>query len=154
MGDFTYFDFIHCTFCRLWKGSFNYFLTESFKCFSGKYQNNPWNIHFTDKLSVLLPFYYSILSLAVKLVVSEIRFERPSISDSDMFSKDKWMHGNAKFKTAPIIDVTKENVSSVGALVRGAIIGADFIAIDCVRVQADLPFLQKRHLSHLFNFTC
>ena len=50
-----------------------------------------------------------------------------------MFSKDKTMYGNAKFKTVPIIDVTKENVSSVGAVVRGAIIGADFIAIDCVR---------------------
>ena len=47
------------------------------------------------------------------------------------------MYGNAKFKTVPIIDVTKENVSSVGAVVRGAIIGADFIAIDCVRT-ADL----------------
>ena len=65
------------------------------------------------------------------------------MSVSDMFSKDKTMYGNAKFKTAPIIDVTKENVSSVGALVRGAIIGADFIAIDCVRVQADFRFFQN-----------
>jgi hypothetical protein len=42
------------------------------------------------------------------------------------------MKGSAKFKTVPIIDVTKENVEVVGPAVRGAIIGADFIAIDCV----------------------
>ena len=76
------------------------------------------------------------------------------MSVSDMFSKDKTMYGNAKFKTAPIIDVTKENVSSVGALVRGAIIGADFIAIDCVRVQADFRFISKCHFSRLFSFLC
>ena len=40
---------------------------------------------------------------------------------------------NAKFDSVPIIEVTKENVSIVGPLIRGAIIGADFIAIDCVR---------------------
>ena len=51
-----------------------------------------------------------------------------------IFAKDKDMYGNAKFKTVPIIDVTRENVASVGAVVRGAIIGADFIAIDCVRI--------------------
>ena len=39
---------------------------------------------------------------------------------------------NAKFDSVPIIEVTKENVSIVGPLIRGAIIGADFIAIDCV----------------------
>ena len=42
------------------------------------------------------------------------------------------MPGSAKFKSVPIIDVTKENVAAMGPLVRGAIIGADFIAIDCV----------------------
>ena len=42
------------------------------------------------------------------------------------------MTGSAKFKSVPIIDVTKENVAAMGPLVRGAIIGADFIAIDCV----------------------
>ena len=42
------------------------------------------------------------------------------------------MTGSAKFKSVPIIDVTKENVAVMGPLVRGAIIGADFIAIDCV----------------------
>ena len=42
------------------------------------------------------------------------------------------MNGSAKFKSVPIIDVTKENVAAVGPLIRGAIIGADFIAIDCV----------------------
>jgi len=41
------------------------------------------------------------------------------------------MTGSAKFKSVPIIDVTKENVAAMGPLVRGAIIGADFIAIDC-----------------------
>ena len=40
---------------------------------------------------------------------------------------------NAKFDTVPIIEVTKENVAVVGPVIRGAIIGADFIAIDCVR---------------------
>ena len=42
------------------------------------------------------------------------------------------MAGSAKFKFVPIIDVTKENVAVVRPIVRGAIIGADFIAIDCV----------------------
>ena len=42
------------------------------------------------------------------------------------------MYGTAKFQSVPIIDVTKENVSSVAPVVRGAIIGSDFIAIDCV----------------------
>ena len=39
---------------------------------------------------------------------------------------------NAKFDSVPIIEVTKENVAIVGPVIRGAIIGADFIAIDCV----------------------
>ena len=55
------------------------------------------------------------------------------------------MYGNAKFKTVPIIDVTKENVSSVGPVVRGAIIGADFIAIDCVRT-ADFKIVWKTEI--------
>jgi len=41
------------------------------------------------------------------------------------------MSGSAKFKTVPIIDVTKENVAVVGPMMRGGIIGSDFIAIDC-----------------------
>ena len=40
---------------------------------------------------------------------------------------------NAKFDSVPIIEVTKENVAVIGPVIRGAIIGADFIAIDCVR---------------------
>lgn len=43
------------------------------------------------------------------------------------------MYGSAKFKSVPIIDVTKENIADVAPVIRGAIIGADFIAIDCVR---------------------
>ena len=42
------------------------------------------------------------------------------------------MNGSAKFKSVPIIDISKENVATVAPVVRGAIIGADFIAIDCV----------------------
>ena len=44
------------------------------------------------------------------------------------------MYGTANFKSVPIIDVTKENVATVGSVVRGAIIGSDFIAIDCVSI--------------------
>ena len=44
------------------------------------------------------------------------------------------MNGSAKFKSVPIIDVTKENVAVVKPLIRGGIIGADFIAIDCVSI--------------------
>ena len=43
----------------------------------------------------------------------------------------KW-NNTAKFMNVPIIDVTKENVIALGPVVRGAIIGADYIAIDCV----------------------
>ena len=55
------------------------------------------------------------------------------------------MTGSAKFKSVPIIDVTKENVAAMGPLVRGAIIGADFIAIDCVR-NYFLPLLTANRL--------
>jgi len=41
------------------------------------------------------------------------------------------MSGSAHFKSVPIIDVTKENVAIVGPMMRGGIIGSDFIAIDC-----------------------
>ena len=44
------------------------------------------------------------------------------------------MSGSAHFKSVPIIDVTKENVAIVGPMMRGGIIGSDFIAIDCVRI--------------------
>jgi len=40
-------------------------------------------------------------------------------------------NGSAKFKSVPIIDVTRENVAVLGPMVRGGIIGSDFIAIDC-----------------------
>ena len=43
----------------------------------------------------------------------------------------KW-NNTAKFVNVPIIDVTKQNVVALGPVVRGAIIGADYIAIDCV----------------------
>ena len=43
-------------------------------------------------------------------------------------------NGSAKFKSVPIIDVTRENVAVVGPMVRGGIIGSDFIAIDCVSI--------------------
>ena len=42
------------------------------------------------------------------------------------------LNGSAKFKSVPVIDVNKENVDIVGPMVRGAIIGADFVAVDCV----------------------
>ena len=42
------------------------------------------------------------------------------------------MSGSATFNSVPIIDVTKENVAVLGPVVRGAIIGADYIAVDCV----------------------
>ena len=51
------------------------------------------------------------------------------------------MYGSANFKSVPIIDVTKENVATVGSVVRGAIIGSDFIAIDCVSIQEKLTKL-------------
>lgn len=56
------------------------------------------------------------------------------------------MYGSAKFKSVPIIDVTKENIAEVAPVIRGAIIGADFIAIDCVRqlqLKKNQPFIIK-----------
>ena len=44
------------------------------------------------------------------------------------------LNGSAKFKSVPIIDVTKENVAVLGPMVRGGVIGSDFIAIDCVSI--------------------
>ena len=44
----------------------------------------------------------------------------------------KRLSNTAKFVSVPIIDVTKKNVAALGPVVRGAIIGADYIAIDCV----------------------
>ena len=51
-----------------------------------------------------------------------------------LFENAMDMNGSAKFKSVPIIDVTKENVAVVKPLIRGGIIGADFIAIDCVSI--------------------
>ena len=45
------------------------------------------------------------------------------------------LNGSAKFKSVPIIDVTKENVAVLGPMVRGGVIGSDFIAIDCVSIR-------------------
>ena len=42
------------------------------------------------------------------------------------------MSGSAEFVSAPIVEVTKDNATVLGPVIRGAIIGADFIAIDCV----------------------
>ena len=42
------------------------------------------------------------------------------------------MAGSAKFVSVPIIDITKDNVAVLGPVVRGAVIGADYIAMDCV----------------------
>jgi hypothetical protein len=53
------------------------------------------------------------------------------------------MNGSAKFKSVPIIDVTKENVAVVKPLIRGGIIGADFIAIDCVSTYLSNHFCSR-----------
>ena len=42
------------------------------------------------------------------------------------------MGNTAKFVSVPSIDVTEKNVAALGPVVCGAIIGADYIAIDCV----------------------
>ena len=42
------------------------------------------------------------------------------------------MSGSAEFVSAPIVEVTKDNATVLGPVIRGAIIGADFIAIDYV----------------------
>ena len=98
-----------------------------------------WNVYFT-RYPLSFVVFISQLSAVVKLVLFA---SQPTFKNwKEMFSKDKTMYGNAKFKTVPIIDVTKENVSSVGAVVRGAIIGADFIAIDCVRTADFFGFLK------------
>ena len=49
-----------------------------------------------------------------------------------MAAETKKWNNTAKFVNVPIIDVTKQNVVALGPVVRGAIIGADYIAIDCV----------------------
>ena len=49
-----------------------------------------------------------------------------------MASDTEKLGSSAKFVSVPIIDVTKKNVTALGPVVRGAIIGADYIAIDCV----------------------
>ena len=47
-----------------------------------------------------------------------------------MAAETKKWNNTAKFVNVPIIDVTKQNVVALGPVVRGAIIGADYIAID------------------------
>ena len=60
------------------------------------------------------------------------------------------MNGSAKFKSVPIIDVTKENVAVVKPLIRGGIIGADFIAIDCVSISGLKVALSQKILENFY----
>ena len=73
--------------------------------------------------------YYSLIVSFIINLVARAVFRKKS---DGFCSIKETMYGSAKFKSVPIIDVTKENVSAVAPVLRGSIIGADFIAIDCV----------------------